>query len=150
LLRQNIVDDGNLTNAGLVTVQIKISEGLIAFYSGDQDQGITILQEAVKMEDLLGKHGISPGKIIPAREFLAEMFLETNKPNEALKVYEANLVVNPNRFNGIYGAAIASDQAGDQEKANRYFEQLLILSEGTNSDRPEIAEAIKYTGQSEI
>lgn len=149
LLRQNIVDDGNLTNAGLVTVQIEISEGLIAFYSGDQDRGIAILQEAVKMEDILGKHGISPGKIIPAREFLAEMLLETNKPHDALKIYEENLIVNPNRFNGIYGAAVASKQAENLEKANMYFEQLLILSEGTNSDRPEIAEAIKYTGQSE-
>ena len=53
------------------------------------------------------------------------MLLELNKPKEALVAYEENLIGRPNRFNGIYGAAIASKQSGDLEKAALYFNQLI-------------------------
>ena len=49
--------------------------------------------------------------------------------------------MNPNRFNGIYGAAVAARRLGDKEKAARYYEELLRLAEGVIGDRPEILEA---------
>ena len=67
-----------------------------------------------------------------------------NQPEDALKAYEINLKGHPNRFNGIYGAAIASKQSGNHEKATMYFEKLIKLSENSNSDRPEIMEAKSY------
>ena len=148
-LRQEIIDNGSETNAKEVSVQIKISQGLISFFSGNQSEGLALLQEAVDEEDVVGKHGITPGKIIPAREFLAEMLLNMNKPNEALLVFEENLKVNPNRFNGIYGAAVAAKKLGEQEKATRYFEELLRLVEGVSSDRPELLEAREFISQIE-
>ena len=54
------------------------------------------------------------------------------------------------RFNGIYGAAIAAKQLGDNEKAPLYFEQLLELTENSNVERPEIKEARKFIGQEAI
>ena len=143
-LIEEIIKSGNETNAKEVAVQIKISQGLISFYSGKQDEGLALLQEAVAEEDVVGKHGITPGKIIPAREFLAEMLLTMNQPNDALIVFEENLKVNPNRFNGIYGAAVAAKELGEQEKAIMYFEELLRLTEGVSSDRPELLEAREF------
>ena len=140
-LRQQIIDSGNEANANQVLIQMKIAQGWLDFYSEEQDAGIALLKEAVEMEDITGVHGITPGKLIPAREFLAEMLLAMNKPHEALEVYEENLNVNPKRFNGIYGAAVAAKRFGDQEKASRYFEELLILAEPSQSDRPEVEEA---------
>lgn len=99
------------------------------------------------MEDVVRKHGITPGKLIPAREFLAGAMLNINKPSDALLVYEENIKVNPNRFNGIYGAAIAAKDAGDETKATMYFEMLLKLVETVHTDRPEIDEAREFTEQ---
>ncbi|MGB5429027.1 MAG: hypothetical protein WBM94_05080, partial [Eudoraea sp.] len=146
-LRQQISDRGNEANANQVLIQMKIVQGWLHFYNEQQDSGIALLKEAVEMEDIIGVHGITPGKLIPAREFLAEMLLAINKPQEALEVYEKNLSVNPKRFNGIYGAAVAAKQFGDQEKAFRYFEDLLKLAEASQSDRPEVVEAEAYIQQ---
>ena len=146
-LRQQILDGGNEANANQVLIQMKIVEGWLQFYSEQQDSGIALLKEAVEMEDIIGVHGITPGKLIPAREFLAEMLLAMNQPQEALEVYEKNLKVNPNRFNGIYGAAAAAKRFGDQEKASKYFEDLLKLTESSQSDRPEVKEAASFIQQ---
>ncbi len=143
-LRQKIIENGNQSFAQQVMVQISITQGLIYFFNGEQNKGITLLTEAVEMEDVVGKHGVTPGKLIPAREFLAEALLDLNKPNDALSIYEENLKVNPNRFNGIYGAAVAAKQAGNQEKASEYYNLLLKLTENSNSDRPEVQEAINF------
>jgi tetratricopeptide (TPR) repeat protein len=131
-LRQQILDGGNEANANQVLIQMKIVQGWLHFYNEQQDSGIALLKEAVEMEDIIGVHGITPGKLIPAREFLAEMLLAMNQPQEALEVYEKNLSVNPNRFNGTYGAAVAAKRFGDQEK---------------RSDRPEVKEAAAFIQQ---
>ncbi len=143
-LRQKVIENGNQSFAKQIMVQITITQGLLNYFSGEENKGIALLKEAVELEDVVGKHGITPGKLIPAREFLAEVLLDLNKSNDALAIYEENLKGHPNRFNGIYGAAIAAKQAGDQEKARLYFEQLIELAKNSNSDRSELAEAQTY------
>jgi tetratricopeptide (TPR) repeat protein len=76
------------------------------------------------------------------------MLLALNRPKEALVAYEENLKKHPERFNGIYGAAIAAKQSGNQEKAGYYFEQLIELTKNSNSSRPEVMEAKKFITQS--
>ncbi len=143
-LRQKVIANGNQSFAKQIMVQITITQGLLYYFGGEENKGIALLKEAVALEDVVGKHGITPGKLIPAREFLAEVLLEVNKSNDALAIYEENLKVNPNRFNGIYGAAIAAKQAGDQEKAKNYFEQLIELTKNSNSKRSELIAAQTY------
>ncbi|MCZ6593302.1 MAG: hypothetical protein O6943_00120 [Bacteroidetes bacterium] len=150
VLRQKIIDNGNQSSAKRVMVQIKINQGVLSFSKGGQNEAIALLLEAVQLEDMVGKHGISPGKLIPAREFLAEMLLAMDKPIQALEAYEKNLTVNPNRFNGIYGAAIAAKQTGNNEKATMYFEQFLELTKDSNSNRPELEEAKAFVDQKTI
>jgi Tetratricopeptide repeat len=146
-LRQKIIDSGSEANGNQVLIQIKIAQGWLYFLKGQQEEGLTLVNEAVNMEDIIGVHGITPGKLIPAREFLAEILLIMDKPIEALEAYEKNITVNPNRFNGIYGAAVAAERSGDDEKARMYFEQLLELTKESNSDRPELEEAKRYLNQ---
>ncbi len=62
---------------------------------------------------------------IPAREMLADLLLEAKHPEQALAEYEADLKFNPNRFNGLYGAASAAEMAGKNEKAADYYAQLV-------------------------
>ena len=67
--------------------------------------------------------------------------------DEALEAYEMDLKGHPNRFNGIYGAAVASKASGDNEKAKSYFEDLLKLVGLTDSERPEVGEAKVFLRQ---
>jgi tetratricopeptide (TPR) repeat protein len=149
-LHMEIENIGNKANANQVLVQIKLTQGCLSFLSDKQSEGIAILQEAVEMEDIVGKHGVTPGKLIPAREFLADMLMKMNQSDEALLVYEQNLKVNPNRFNGLYGAAIAAEQSGNKEKAKDYFNQLIELVKNSNTNRPEIIEAKTFIEKNQL
>jgi tetratricopeptide (TPR) repeat protein len=78
---------------------------------------------------------------IPTREMIAEMLLEAKRPQQALAEYQADLKLNPNRFNGLYGAARAAEAAGKQSDANEYYAMLLKSCEGGDSTRPELSRA---------
>ena len=127
-----------------VEIQIKTSQAWLSFRKNDLENGLALMQEAAEIERHTSTHPLSPGDVLPAIELLGDMLLELNKPEEALAAYEENLNERPNRFNGIYGAAIASKQSGDFEKATHYFNQLIELTKGINSERPEIEEAKAY------
>ena len=72
---------------------------------------------------------------------LADMLRELNRPQEALEEYEVSLHTDPNRFNGLYGAAQAASHAQEKEKAAAYYVQLLKNCDGSHSSRPELGEA---------
>ena len=76
---------------------------------------------------------------LPAREMLADMLLEMGRPQQALVEYEKSLKTDPNRFNGLYGAAQAAESAHDSEKAKLYYAQLLKNCE--SGERPELTRA---------
>jgi tetratricopeptide (TPR) repeat protein len=147
-LEIEIENEGNTFKIQQIKIYLKQIKGLVYFSKNKQIEGITLLREAADMEDIIGVHGISPSKIIPARELLADMLLKIKQPAEALKEYELNLKSNPNRFNGVYGAAVAAKQSGNKEKAKLYFEQLLELTKNSNSNRPEIVEAKEFIKES--
>jgi cytochrome c-type biogenesis protein CcmH/NrfG len=71
------------------------------------------MREVADLQDKMGKREVD----IPAREMLADMLLTLNRPKEALAEYESALKIDPNRFNGIAGAA---EMAHQSEKTNTY------------------------------
>jgi tetratricopeptide (TPR) repeat protein len=78
---------------------------------------------------------------LPAREMLADMLLEMSRPEQALAEYEIDLKKNPNRFDGLYGAARAAEMAGQRAQAKTYYTQLVKQCAGSSSDRPELSHA---------
>lgn len=124
-----------------IEVQLTTIKAWLNFKSNNKEKGIVLMQEAVGIERKTSKHPVTPGDVLPAIELLGDMLLEMNKPIEALAAYEENLKERPNRFNGIYGAAIASERSGNKEKATFYFNQLIELTKHSNSDRPEVETA---------
>ncbi len=66
------------------------------------------------------------------------MLLEMNKPALAFEAYEEDLKKHPNRFNGLYGAAIAAEKSGKADKAKYYFTRLLNIANSPGSQRPEL------------
>ena len=119
------------------------SEAWILHAEGEDDKATTILRKLADANDKLG----SEPEGIPAREMLADMLLEAKHPQQALVEYQTDLKVNPNRFNGLYGAARAAEGAGKQSEANQYYAMLLKSCEGGSSTRPELSHAKELVAQ---
>jgi tetratricopeptide (TPR) repeat protein len=115
----------------------KEAEAWAEYSEGKKEHAISILRSIAEKNP--GVYQASDQ--IPAREMLADMLLEMNRPADALAEYQADLKTNPNRFDSLYGAARAAEQGGQSEKASDYFAQLVKNCEASNSDRPELAEA---------
>ena len=127
--------------ANQVQIQIKTAEAWMRFKEGKNNEALILMNLAADMEDKTEKHPVTPGEVIPARELLGDMLLQMNKPDEALKAYEADLKKHRYRFNGLYGAAIAAERGNNFEKANTYYQQLTSIAYSTNSNRPELETA---------
>ena len=71
------------------------------------------LRQAADAEDAVEKLPLTPGPIVPAREQLGDLLLTLNQPQEALKEYQAALVVRarPARCAHGCGAGGRSDAA---------------------------------------
>jgi len=108
-----------------------------SYASGKTDEALRLLRSVADLQDKTGKGETE----LPAREMLADMLLESQRPKEALTEYEVSLRTDPNRFNGLFGAAQAAIQLQQKEKAAGYFAQLLKNCGGVNSDRPELDQA---------
>jgi tetratricopeptide (TPR) repeat protein len=110
---------------------------------GRNEDAIRSLRNIAQREEAVGDEPIG----IPAREMLADLLLEIKRPEQALTEYEADLKFNPNRFNGLYGAAQAAEMSGKTEKANSYYAQVLKVCNGSSSDRPELSRAKALVAQ---
>lgn len=113
------------------------AEAWLAHAEGKNDEALTTLRKIAEKEESEGAEPLA----IPAREMLADMLLDMNRSQEALAEYETDLKFNPNRFDGLYGAAHAAELAGNNGKANTYYAQLLQVCAGSASDRPELNHA---------
>jgi len=101
-------DKNKSLEAAQVMVQIKASEALIEYNKGNRDKALELMSAAADMEDSMEKHPVTPGSVIPARELLGELLLEMNRPSLALEAFQLDLKNNPNRRNGLIGAAMAA------------------------------------------
>ncbi len=142
VVHRTLVKSGETYQAGQVEKQLKSSEAWIAFKEGKDDQAIILMKLAADMEDKTEKHPVTPGEVLPARELLAEMFMQMNRPEEGLKAFEYNLKKHPNRFNALYGAATASEKINHPDQARAYYRKLVNISNSKTSDRPELLTAI--------
>ena len=115
----------------------QVVQAWAAYAAGNSDDAVRRLRAVADDQDKVGKGETE----LPAREMLADMLLDLQRPQEALTEYEISLRTDPNRFNGLYGAAQAAAQLQQKEKASAYYTQLLKNCEGIRSDRPELAQA---------
>lgn len=108
---------------------------------GKSTEAILMMRSAADLEESMDKHAVTPGAIVPAREMLAQMLAQANRPKEAAVEYQAVLKLAPNRFNALYGAAQAAAAAGNTAAAQEYFRKLTEIAVG--DERPEVLEARK-------
>jgi len=64
---------------------------------------------AADEEDAVEKRPVTPGAIVPAREQLGDLLLESNHPQEALKEFDRALTMTPQRRAALRGKALATE-----------------------------------------
>ncbi|MBO9202014.1 MULTISPECIES: tetratricopeptide repeat protein [Niastella] len=127
-LRNNLLAKKETYKANQVDIQIKASEGWIAWKAGNPALAVEKMEQAADMEDKTEKHPVTPGEVLPARELLADLYQELKQPEKALEAYQSDLTTHPNRYNGLHGAALAATQCGKKELADYYTQQLKVIT----------------------
>ena len=127
-----------------VQLQALAASAWLAQSRGDAPSALEQMRKAAELEDLLGKHPVTPGAVLPARELLGEMLLEQHRPAEARVEFETSLRDFPSRFTLLYGAGHAAALAGDAAGARAHFATLLGLAGHGDGARPEITEARRF------
>ena len=64
---------------------------------------------------MLFRSPVTPGAIVPAREQLGDLLLESNHPQEALKEFERALTMTPQRHGTLMGLAHAREMIASAE-----------------------------------
>jgi tetratricopeptide (TPR) repeat protein len=113
----------------------------VAVKEGVGDQAVRLMRAAADGEDGSLKNVIMENRLYPLREMLAELLLEVGEPAAALKEYETAIKQTPNRYRAFWGAARASDAAGNRAQASEYFGKLVNLAKNADIERPEVREA---------
>ena len=142
-LHQKLVAAQNEYMANQVEIQIVTTKAWLLKAEGNDSDAISTMIIAADLESNTVKHPVTPGEVRPAGELLGDLYMESGNPEKALECYQKDLQIHPNRFNGIYGAAKASIEIGDQEQATYYFRRLLELTKG-NTERLEVEAANTY------
>ena len=140
-LKDKLSAENNTYWANQVEVQRLGAAGVVAHVQGDDTRAVELVRAAADLEATMDKHPVTPSAVLPARELLADLLLELNQPDAALKAYKEVLRTDPNRFRSILGEARAAKQSGDTAAAHDAYQKLVALSKPAGSDRPELAEA---------
>jgi tetratricopeptide (TPR) repeat protein len=145
-LRDTLTAAKSLYWAHQSEVQRLVVVAWITRAEGRNDEALSLMRSAAEAEDATEKHPVTPGPVKPARELLGEMLIELGQPAAAVTEFEASHRVEPNRFQGLYGAARAAELAGDSAKARVYYTRLVDLAKAADSDRPELRQAKRFVG----
>ncbi|MBO9682269.1 MAG: tetratricopeptide repeat protein [Flavisolibacter sp.] len=137
-LHDTLMDQKDSYKANQVQIQINTIAAWIQLKEGKGEEALRLMSEAADMEEKTEKHPVTPCEVLPAKELLADMLKEMGQWDKALIAYEEDLKTHPNRFNGLYGAALVAEKLGDKQKANGYYQQLLSFVK--NRSRPEFHE----------
>ncbi len=142
-IRKEFVAKKKMQYAEAVGEDYQEAAAWVMHAEGKDDEAIASLRALADKTDKLGDEPEG----IPAREQLADMLLEAKRPQQALAEYQTDLKLNPNRFNGLYGAARAAEAAGKPSDATEYYALLLKICVGSNSTRPELSRARQLVAQ---
>jgi tetratricopeptide (TPR) repeat protein len=90
-------------------IHVQSNEALawIAYAEGKTDDALQFMRAAADEEDAVEKRPVTPGAIVPAREQLGDMLLESNRASDALNEFEKALTMAPQRRGALMGQARA-------------------------------------------
>ena len=113
----------------IVSIQQQVVTAWQLYAEGKYHEALAMMSAAADAEDKTEKHPVTPGPVAPARELYGTMFVDRGMAGEALAAFEAGMAKEPNRFNGIAGAAQAAVALSDMAKAKALNEKLSRVSQ---------------------
>jgi len=140
LQRSITLDPATVSDDPKAPVRQLEAEAWIAHAEGKNDEAIAKLREADRMEENAATTA-HDWMGAPALEMLGDLLRDLNRPKDALAEYEAALKLTPNRFDGLYGAGVSSEEADLTKHAIRYYSKLVDQTKSSASDRPELVAA---------
>ncbi len=130
--------------AGQAEIQRLEAASLLAHTQKQDDEALRLMRSAAEMEDATEKSPVTPGPVLPARELLADLLMETNQPALALSEFQIALKAAPNRLHSIYGAAQAAESANQLELAKRYYSKVVENCAQCRLDSPSLRRARQF------
>ncbi len=125
-------------------MQAKEAQAFAAKASGNADEAVGKMKEAVAIEDSIDGLSQPPYPIIPANEFFGTLLMELNRPDDAKERFFQTLKRTPGRAKAIYGIARAAQATGDNVTAQQRYQQFLALWKKADADRPEVTTAKEF------
>ena len=122
-------------------LQMQAASAWIAYDEGRKEEAVDLFRRAAEAEDILGKHPVSPGALVPVREQLGDLLLELDRPQEAREEFEAALKIYPGRFRGLSGAAQSAERSQEQEGASPLLRQAGRTNGQADGPRSEVPRA---------
>ena len=100
-----------------IHVQLNSALAWINHAEGKEDEAVKLMRAAADEEDAVEKLPVTPGAIVPAREQLGDLLLESNRALEAVVEFERALKMTPQRRAALIGQARAREMlaAGKRE-----------------------------------
>jgi len=121
-----------------IEIQRREAAAWLAMAEGRKDEAVSLMKEAVALEESIEKHPVTPGPVLPARELEGDLLMALGRPAEALAAYEASLAVAPNRFYALGAAVRAADAAGRRDTARAHFATLEKVTARADGSRAEL------------
>jgi hypothetical protein len=115
------LEEGNKYWATEVEVSLLTATAWTQFARDQRDEALVTMRRAADLEDSDEKHIVTPGRLLPARELLADMLLQGEDPGAAFVEYETSLLREPNRFRSLAGAAQSARGAGKLDEARLFL-----------------------------
>ncbi|OLC45858.1 MAG: hypothetical protein AUH43_15185 [Acidobacteria bacterium 13_1_40CM_65_14] len=109
---------------------------LIAYAKGQKDQAVTLLNEAVQIEESMRPPNGAADPVKPAHELLGEVLLQVGKPADAAAAFDTCLVRMPNRARSLHGSAMAHAAAGHKDLAAERWATLTKFWKGKAFSNP--------------
>ncbi len=100
-IRQALLEQKNTYWAEQVEIQRLSAAAWLAHAEEKHDEAMKLMRAAADLEASTDKHPVTPGAIVPARELLAEMLLETGKRDDAIAELQRVLKEAPGRRNAM-------------------------------------------------
>jgi tetratricopeptide (TPR) repeat protein len=130
--------------AAMWSLQEKEVQALALQARGKTEEALTLLREAVELEERMPPPSGPPVPLKPAHELYGEVLLEAGRAEEASRQFEASLLRTPNRAASLLGAARSAVRMGDREAARRRYAALAEVWRQADADLPALAEIRAY------
>jgi hypothetical protein len=114
--------------------------------AGDTAGALLVARLAADTEDVVGKHAVTPGEVVPARELEADLLLGLGRAAAAGRAYRQVLALEPHRARSVFGVARSAELAGDRAAAADGYRAYLRLMGRADGERAELAVARAFVG----